>query len=56
MFEFTYKKTSNIWKQIKIFFKALFTSNPLDKNSYLIEKMGFSRKVFLNAQNVLKLK
>jgi predicted TIM-barrel fold metal-dependent hydrolase len=55
MFEFTHKKTSNFLKQLKIFFKAMFTSNPLDKNHYLIKKMGFSQKVFHNAEKVLKL-
>ncbi len=53
--ELSYKKSKNIFRQIRIFLKAVFTKNPLDKNYYLLKKMGFDKEVFLNANSILKL-
>lgn len=52
--EFTYKKSKNIFRQIWIFLKAFFTKNPLDKNFYLLRKMGFDSSVFSNWQKIIE--
>lgn len=52
--EFSYKKSKNIFRQIWIFLKAVFTKNPLDKNYYLLKKMGFNENVFTNASDIFK--
>jgi hypothetical protein len=53
--EFSYKKSKNLFRQIWIFLKAVFTKNPLDKNYYLLKKMGFEKEIFSNASSILKL-
>ena len=51
--EFSYKKGKNIIKWIRLTLKAFSIRNPLDKNYYLLKKMGFSPSVFTNASNLL---
>ena len=46
--ELSYKKKRNIIKWIKLTFRALSIRNPIDKNYFLIRKMGFEENVFRN--------
>ncbi len=51
--EFSYKKGKNIIKWIRLTLKALSIRNPLDKNYFVLEKMGFSNQVFNNVNYLL---
>ena len=46
--ELSYKKSKNILKWQKLVFNACSIKNPIDKNYYLIDKMGFDKKIFTN--------
>jgi len=50
--ELSYKKTKNIFKWLDLSFKALFVSNPIDKNYYAIDEMGFDKSIFTNASTL----
>ena len=52
--ELSYKKKKNIIKWIKLTFKALSISNPIDKNYFLIKKMGFGEDVFTNGSRLFE--
>lgn len=47
--ELSYKKSRNIFKWIRLAIKAFSIKNPIDKNYFIIKKMGFDKKVFTNA-------
>ena len=51
--EFSYKKGKNIIKWIKLTFEAFSIRNPLDKNYYLLKKMGFDSQIFKNNSKLL---
>jgi predicted TIM-barrel fold metal-dependent hydrolase len=50
--ELSYKKSKNVFKWLKLFFEALSTKNPIDKNYLSIDDMGFNKSVFTNASNL----
>jgi uncharacterized protein len=47
--ELSYKRNKNIFKWIRAAFNAFSIKNPIDKNYYVIKKMGFDKKIFTNA-------
>ncbi len=53
--EFSYKTGKNIIKWIRLALKAFSIRNPLDKNYFIIKKMGFDKQVFYNASYLLSL-
>ena len=52
--EFSYKKSKNIIKWIRLTMKAFSIRNPLDKNYFILKKMGFDTDVFKNAPGLFK--
>ncbi len=50
--ELSYKKTRNIVKWIRSALKALSVRNPIDKNYFIIKKMGFDEAVFTKASEL----
>ncbi len=53
--EFSYNASSNLLKRIRLFLKALFTKNLLDKNYRLIKGMKFGNAAFSNAADILRM-
>ena len=51
--EFSYKKSKNIIKWIRLTIKAFSIRNPLDKNYFILKKMGFDEQVFYSANSLL---
>lgn len=50
--ELSYKKSMNVFEWLKLFFEALFTKNPIDKNYLVIDDMRFDRAIFTNASSL----
>jgi hypothetical protein len=38
---------------VRLFLKAIRIKNPLDKNLYLLRKMGFDERVFTNSNRII---
>jgi mannonate dehydratase len=52
--ELSFKKTNNIFKWIKLTVKAFTIGNPIDKNYFVINKMGFDKAIFTNASGLFE--
>ncbi len=52
MSDFSITNSSNIITRIKLFFKTLFMSNPIDKNYELLKGIGFDNSVFTRASEL----
>ena len=51
--ELSYMETRNPFRWVRLFLKAVRIKNPLDKNLYLLGKMGFDEGVFTNANRII---
>ena len=52
--ELSYKKSKNIFRWLKLASRIFSIKNPIDKNYFVIKKMGFDKTIFTNASELFE--